>query len=58
MSVDDDVKVMEMTGTSTFLGDFLADQMLSSSGAVQNMNGVRVAGGGGTASKGGHLIQA
>lgn len=29
MSVDDDEKSgMEMTGTSTFLGDFLADQML------------------------------
>lgn len=26
--MDDDVKTMEMTGTSTFLGDFLADQML------------------------------
>lgn len=34
MTVDDDVKTMEMTGTSTFLGDFLADQMLHDSGAA------------------------
>lgn len=34
ISVDDDVKTMEMTGTSTFLGDFLADQMLRDSGAA------------------------
>lgn len=39
MSVDDDVKTMEMTGTSTFLGDFLADQMLRDSGAaMQNVS--------------------
>lgn len=34
MSVDDDVKTLEMTGTSTFLGDFLADQMLRDSDAA------------------------
>lgn len=36
--MDDDVKTMDMTGTSTFLGDFLADQMLRDSGAaMQNL---------------------